>query len=125
MAGHDIGLTHMAFVIADRPKNIGFYPHGTGMQIIHQREPAIAAAEKVAWLSGLTRSCALAWCRRAPGKICRWGHLAILALPVPAVKSWLTTRRWRGKKGVAACTATVSTAGRLWRISCRSVRQYA
>uniref|UniRef100_UPI003F68B610 VOC family protein n=1 Tax=Erwinia pyrifoliae TaxID=79967 RepID=UPI003F68B610 len=68
MAGHDIGLTHMAFVIADRPKNIGFYPHGTGMQIIHQREPAIAAAEKVAWLSGLTRSCALAWCRRAPGK---------------------------------------------------------
>lgn len=59
MAGHDIGLTHVAFEVKNVQKSIDFYQRYAGMQVIHQRQPAIAAAEEVVWLSDLTRPFAL------------------------------------------------------------------
>lgn len=59
MSVNDCGLSHIALQVRDLAKSIAFYQRYAGMQVIHQREPGIAEAQKVAWLSDLTRPFAL------------------------------------------------------------------
>ena len=55
----DTGFSHLALQVHDLEKSIGFYQRYAGMQVIHHRGPGIAEAQKVAWLSDLTRPFAL------------------------------------------------------------------
>lgn len=55
----DVGFTHVAFVVRDLDKSIDFYLRYAGMKAIHRREPGVADARKVAWLSDHTRPFAL------------------------------------------------------------------
>ena len=59
MSVNDVGFSHVALQVKDLQKSIEFYQRYAGMQIIHQREPGIEEAQKVAWLSDLTRHFAL------------------------------------------------------------------
>lgn len=59
MSDIDVGFSHLALQVKDLSKSVEFYQRYAGMQIIHQREPGIAEAQKVAWLSDLTRPFAL------------------------------------------------------------------
>lgn len=59
MSANDIGFSHVALQVRDLQKSIDFYQRYADMQVIHQREPGIAEAQKVAWLSDLTRPFAL------------------------------------------------------------------
>lgn len=56
---NDNGFTHLALQVRDLDKSVDFYQRYAGMQVIHQREPGVAEAHKVAWLSDLTRPFAL------------------------------------------------------------------
>lgn len=56
---NDAGFTHLALQVRDLEKSVDFYQRYGGMQIIHQREPGIPEAQKVAWLADLTRPFAL------------------------------------------------------------------
>lgn len=56
---NDAGFTHLALQVRDIEKSVDFYQRYAGMQVIHQREPGIPEAQKVAWLSDLTRPFAL------------------------------------------------------------------
>lgn len=76
----DIGLTHVAFEVKDITKSIDFYQRYGGMKVIHQREPGIPAAEKVAWLSDLTRRFAIVLVQTAQSKdtpLGPFGHLGV------------------------------------------------
>ncbi|QOV70787.1 VOC family protein [Citrobacter sp. BDA59-3] len=55
----DVGFTHVAFMVRDLEKSIAFYRRYAGMEVVHQREPGIPDARKVAWLSDHTRPFAL------------------------------------------------------------------
>ncbi|MCP1204447.1 VOC family protein [Pantoea sp. B550] len=59
MMSDDTGFTHLALQVCDLEKSVDFYHRYAGMQVIHQRAPGIAEAQKVAWLSDLTRPFAL------------------------------------------------------------------
>jgi len=59
MKEHDRGFSHLALQVRDIERSIDFYQRYAGMQVIHEREPGIAEAQKVAWLSDLTRPFAL------------------------------------------------------------------
>jgi catechol 2,3-dioxygenase-like lactoylglutathione lyase family enzyme len=59
MKEHDIGFSHIALQVRDIERSIDFYQRYAGMQVIHERAPGIAKAQKVAWLSDLTRPFAL------------------------------------------------------------------
>ncbi|PIF14924.1 VOC family protein [Candidatus Pantoea floridensis] len=59
MLEHDIGFSHIALQVRDIESSVDFYQRYAGMQVIHEREPGIAEAQKVAWLSDLTRPFAL------------------------------------------------------------------
>ncbi|MEL7698130.1 MULTISPECIES: VOC family protein [Pantoea] len=56
---NDTGFSHLALQVRDLEKSVDFYQRYAGMQVIHHREPGIAEAQKVAWLSDLTRPFAL------------------------------------------------------------------
>ncbi|MSE18766.1 VOC family protein, partial [Pantoea agglomerans] len=56
---NDTGFTHLALQVRDLEKSVDFYQRYAGMQVIHQRKPGIPEAQKVAWLSDLTRPFAL------------------------------------------------------------------
>lgn len=56
---NDTGFTHLALQVRDLVKSVDFYQRYAGMQVIHQREPGTAEAQKVAWMSDLTRPFAL------------------------------------------------------------------
>ncbi len=55
----DVGFTHVAFMVKDLDKSVDFYLRYTAMKVIHQREPNLPDARKVAWLSDRTRPFAL------------------------------------------------------------------
>ncbi|MEN4647037.1 VOC family protein [Pantoea agglomerans] len=55
----DVGFTHVAFVVRELDKSIAFYERYAGMSVVHQREPDVPDARKVAWLSDHTRPFAL------------------------------------------------------------------
>jgi len=59
MTAIDTGLTHVAFEVKDLAKSIDFYQRYANMKLVHQREPGAPEAEKVAWLSDLTRRFAI------------------------------------------------------------------
>lgn len=59
MKNIDVGFTHVAFMVKDLDKSIDFYLRYTAMNVIHQREPDLPDARKVAWLSDRTRPFAL------------------------------------------------------------------
>ena len=59
MSDNDIGFSHLALQVKDLAASVAFYQRYAGMQVIHHREPATALAQKVAWLSDLTRPFAL------------------------------------------------------------------
>lgn len=59
MSEYDIGFSHLALQVRDLEASIKFYQRYADMQVIHQREPGIDEAQKVAWLSDLTRPFAL------------------------------------------------------------------
>jgi len=48
----DLGLTHVAFAVADLERSVRFYQRYAAMQIVHRRGDATS---EVAWLSDLTR----------------------------------------------------------------------
>lgn len=54
----DVGLTHIAFVVRDLDRSIGFYQRYAAMRVVHQRT-GVHGATVVAWLSDLTRPFAL------------------------------------------------------------------
>ena len=56
---NDTGFTHLALQVRNVNKSVDFYQRYAGMQVIHQREPGIPEAQKVAWLSDLTRPFAM------------------------------------------------------------------
>lgn len=56
---NDTGFSHLALQVRDLDASIDFYQRYAGMELIHYREPAIVEAQKVAWLSDLTRPFAL------------------------------------------------------------------
>lgn len=55
----DVGFTHVAFVVRNLGNSIAFYERYAGMSVVHQREPDVPDARKVAWLSDRTRPFAL------------------------------------------------------------------
>ncbi|OUG65193.1 VOC family protein, partial [Klebsiella variicola] len=55
----DVGFTHVAFSVRCLASSIDFYTRYTAMTVIHQREPGLPSARKVAWLSDRTRPFAL------------------------------------------------------------------
>lgn len=55
----DVGFTHVAFTVRCLASSIDFYTRYTAMTVIHQREPGLPSARKVAWLSDRTRPFAL------------------------------------------------------------------
>jgi catechol 2,3-dioxygenase-like lactoylglutathione lyase family enzyme len=50
----DLGLTHIAFVVRDLERSIGFYQRYAAMKVVHRR-PGPHPGSAVAWLSDLTR----------------------------------------------------------------------
>ncbi len=46
----DVGFTHVAFTVRCLASSIDFYTRYTAMTVIHQREPGLPSARKVAWL---------------------------------------------------------------------------
>jgi lactoylglutathione lyase len=48
----DLGLTHVAFAVADLERSVLFYQRYAAMQVVHRRGDATS---EVAWLSDLTR----------------------------------------------------------------------
>ncbi|AXU96492.1 bleomycin resistance protein [Erwinia persicina] len=76
----DVGFTHVAFEVQDLQKSIDFYQRYAGMQVVHQREPGVPEAEKVAWLSDLTRPFALVLVQTAVRRdtpLGPFGHLGV------------------------------------------------
>jgi catechol 2,3-dioxygenase-like lactoylglutathione lyase family enzyme len=59
MQSVDVGFTHVAFTVRCLASSIDFYTRYTAMTVIHQREPDLPSARKVAWLSDRTRPFAL------------------------------------------------------------------
>ena len=59
MQNVDVGFTHVAFTVRCLASSIDFYTRYTAMTVIHQREPNLPSARKVAWLSDRTRPFAL------------------------------------------------------------------
>ena len=59
MQNVDVGFTHVAFTVRCLASSIDFYTRYTAMTVIHQREPDLPSARKVAWLSDRTRPFAL------------------------------------------------------------------
>ena len=55
----DVGFTHVAFTVRCLASSIDFYTRYTAMTVIHQREPGLPSARKVAWLSDRPRPFAL------------------------------------------------------------------
>lgn len=51
---HDLGLTHVAFPIADAVRSTAFYERFAGMQVVHERTHS-QTGTRVVWLSDLTR----------------------------------------------------------------------
>lgn len=54
----DIGLSHVALVVRDLDKSIGFYRQFAGLEVIHRRK-AGGDIEEVAWLADGTRPFAM------------------------------------------------------------------
>ena len=50
MQSVDVGFTHVAFTVRCLASSIDFYTRYTAMTVIHQREPDLPSARKVAWL---------------------------------------------------------------------------
>lgn len=50
----DIGLTHIAFAVADVEASVAFYGRYASMKVVHDR-PADHGASRVVWISDLTR----------------------------------------------------------------------
>ena len=50
----DIGLTHVALVVADIDASVAFYATYAGMQVVHERRDA-KTASRVAWITDHTR----------------------------------------------------------------------
>lgn len=59
MQSVDVGFTHVAFTVRCLASSIDFYTRYTAMTVIHQREPDLPSARKVAWLGDRTRPFAL------------------------------------------------------------------
>ncbi|MGP4882368.1 VOC family protein, partial [Klebsiella pneumoniae subsp. pneumoniae] len=49
MQSVDVGFTHVAFTVRCLASSIDFYTRYTAMTVIHQREPDLPSARKVAW----------------------------------------------------------------------------
>jgi catechol 2,3-dioxygenase-like lactoylglutathione lyase family enzyme len=73
---HDVGLTHIALVVAGLDASIGFYERYAGMRVVHRRETADGG---VAWVSDLTRPFAvvLAQGPAAEHGLGPFGHLGV------------------------------------------------
>lgn len=73
----DLGLTHVAFAVADLERSVGFYQRYAAMQVVHRRSDGGSA---VAWLSDLTRPFVVVLVR-APGlndtPLGPFGHLGV------------------------------------------------
>jgi len=50
----DIGLTHVAFAVADVEASVAFYERYCAMRVVHER-PAEGGVGRVVWISDLTR----------------------------------------------------------------------
>lgn len=73
---HDVGLTHVALVVADLDASIPFYERYAGMRVVHRRP---TPAGGVAWLSDLTRPFVVVLAQgpaREPG-LGPFGHLGV------------------------------------------------
>ncbi len=83
MQSVDVGFTHVAFTVRCLASSIDFYTRYTAMTVIHQREPDLPSARKVAWLSDRTRPFARCWCKVTIRPIRRWDRSATSASPAP------------------------------------------
>lgn len=50
----DIGLTHVAFAVADVEASVAFYDRYVGMRVVHERV-AEGGVGRIVWISDLTR----------------------------------------------------------------------
>jgi catechol 2,3-dioxygenase-like lactoylglutathione lyase family enzyme len=73
----DLGLTHVAFAVADMAHSVAFYERYAAMQVVHRRSDATSQA---AWLSDLTRPFVIVLIQ-APGladtPLGPFGHLGV------------------------------------------------
>jgi catechol 2,3-dioxygenase-like lactoylglutathione lyase family enzyme len=73
----DLGLTHVAFAVADMELSVRFYARYAAMQVVHRRGDA---ASEAVWLSDLTRPFVIVLVR-APGladtPLGPFGHLGV------------------------------------------------
>ena len=90
----DVGFTHVAFTVRCLASSIDFYTRYTAMTVIHQREPGLPSARKVAWLSDRTRC----WCRVTIRPTHRWARSAISASPAPPRRRSMRRSLRRGGK---------------------------
>ncbi len=88
MTATDIGLTHVAFEVKDIAKSIDFYQRYAAMKVVHQREPGVPEAEKVAWLSDLTRRFAIVLVQTQAGRdtpLGPFGHLGVACATIDEI----------------------------------------
>ena len=73
----DLGLTHVAFAVADVARSVGFYERYAAMQVVHRRRHETSEA---VWLSDLTRPFVIVLIQ-APGlsdtPLGPFGHLGV------------------------------------------------
>lgn len=104
----DVGFTHIAFVVRDLDKSIDFYRRYAGMEVIHLREPGVADARKVAWLSDHTRPFALVLVQAdtvTDTPLGHFGHLGVACSSREEIDRKTTLARAEGVLRKAPCNA--------------------
>ncbi len=118
----DVGFTHVAFTVRCLASSIDFYTRYTAMTVIHQREPGLPSARKVAWLSDRTRPFALVLVQSddpADTPLGPFGHLGVAC--ATRRRSMRRSLR-RGGKAFCGGTGTAGRSGGILRLLCRPGR---
>lgn len=115
MQSVDVGFTHVAFTVRCLASSIDFYTRYTAMTVIHQREPDLPSARKVAWLSDRTRPFALVLVQSddpADTPLGPFGHLGVACATRPR-----SMRKWPSHGGKVFYAGSRSSWAIRWAIS--------
>ncbi|STV44726.1 putative glyoxalase/bleomycin resistance protein/dioxygenase [Klebsiella pneumoniae subsp. pneumoniae] len=123
MQSVDVGFTHVAFTVRCLASSIDFYTRYTAMTVIHQREPDLPSARKVAWLSDRTRPFALVLVQSddpADTPLGPFGHLGVACATQAEIDEKVALAR-RGRCFTPGAGAAGRSGG-LFRFLCRPGR---
>ena len=96
----DLGLTHVAFAVADLEASVDFYSHYAGMQEIHRRDREDIPGARVAWLTDYTRPFVLVLAEHGGARdtpLGPFGHLGVACASRAEVERLANQARTEGR----------------------------